>query len=275
MAAEGDARRGEYRAEFKAANEAAARESDRQGDTGALVARAELRALNAELSKPLQSAQTRDALLAQREVLQKRLFAPEGAAPVLQPPADDPVAKLAAKTEPWSPQDRAKLDAVGYAGIDWPAAPEGTTWSPALDAIGSQLVGRGIAPAVIERWVARGLALRDQEPATDMTPPLDENLVRDAQFALEAYVPDPALGGEGSKFLEETRLGDDFEFIRELAVLGKPLRALLTKARGARRALAGVNPGTPTHTRLSETIRDAYKRVYGGAPLPIRGARRP
>ena len=177
--------------------------------------------------------------------------------------ADDLVAVLATK-DVWTDQDRETLRAEGVVGIEWPAPPEGTEWSAALDHIAAQLVGRGIEPAVIERWVARGLALRDQEPATGMTPPLDENLVLDAKFALEAFLPDRTMRAEVEKFLDETGLGNDVEFIRELAVMGRPLRQLLGKARRAIDALKGVNEGSPAHKALTEARLAAYRRVYGG-----------
>ena len=99
----------------------------------------------------------------------------------------------------------------------------------------------------------------------ESAPPLDSKLVRDAQFALEAYLPDAAEHADAAAFLEETRLGDDPAFITELAAMGKPRRQLLAKARDARTALATVNEGTREHARPSEALRGLYQNIYGDA----------
>ena len=163
------------------------------------------------------------------------------------------------------------LEQRGFTPIEWPEMPDGRDWSPAADSVAAQLVGRGIEAATIERWVQRGLDLMAQEPADDHpAPPLDAALVADAQAALNAYLPDPAMRREVEDFLDTTGLGDDPAFIAELAALGKQPRALLAKAAQARVALGKVNAGSPAHTRLSEEIRNVYRRVYATTPLPIR-----
>lgn len=233
--------------------------------------RAQLTAVQAQLGQHLLPERTRQALLGEQTRLQQAIYAQTEAAATLAPRVDplsqESLDKLA-ETD-LAPEDRAALREQGVTIIDWPDAPEDREWDmPVLNAVSAQLVAREIAPADLQRWMARGAALAQQEPAAEASDldHLDPALVAAAQFALQAYLPDPVMRAKVTEFLEETGLGDDAEFITELAAKGAPLRRELEQARTERRALGTMNAGARDAIAMTASIEARYKKIYGGGP---------
>ena len=72
------------------------------------------------------------------------------------------------------------------------------------------------------------------------------------------------MRAEVEKFLEETGLGNDGQFIRELAAKGAPLRQELEEARRDRYRLGTLNAGSREYADTAAALAARYQRIYGG-----------
>jgi hypothetical protein len=111
--------------------------------------------------------------------------------------------------------------------------------------------------------VARGAALAQEEPGD--APALDPAVIADARFALQAFLPERTMRAQVEQFLEETGLGNDESFIRELASKGAPLRRELGQARADRFRLGTMNQGSREYTDTAASINARYQRIFGGS----------
>jgi len=210
-----------------------------------LSPRAALDAINAELARGHHTERTRQALLTEREHWQRAMFE-----------QTEQAAEAASRARQAAPP------VAGYTAGAHPAPPPGRTWdAPVLDAVAAQLVTREIASADISRWLARGAALAQQEPGEP--PALDPALIADARFALKAFLPERTMRAQVERFLEETGLGNDEPFIRELAARGAPLRQELAEARRDRFRLGTLNAGSPEYADTAAALAARYQRIYG------------
>jgi hypothetical protein len=131
-----------------------------------------------------------------------------------------------------------------------------------VEAVTTHLVGRAIPSADLERWMARGVALSQQEPGA--APALDAAVIAAARFALKAFLPERNMRAQVEKFLEETGLGNDEQFIRELAAKGAPRRLELEAARQDRFRLGTLNAGSREYADTAAALTARYQRIYGG-----------
>lgn len=212
---------------------------------GPLSPRAVIAAVNAELEKGHghQTERRRQELLAQRDQAYRDAFE-----------ESERSAEAESRTEQAPPR-----------GAEYAVAPPpGRVWNaPAVDAVTAQLVGRAIPPADLARWMARGAALAQEEPGD--APPLDAAVIADARFALQVFLPERTMRAEVEKFLEETGLGNDEAFIRELAAKGAPLRQELEEARRDRYRLGTLNAGSREYVDTAAALAARYRKVYGGS----------
>jgi hypothetical protein len=248
MEREGSVWRDEFRAKLAEKYRTDFAKEDVARGTGTLNPRAMVAAVNLQLEKGLgyQSEHTRQALLSEREHWQRQVF-------------EENTERAAATAR----AEQAAPPVAGYTAGAHPAPPPGRAWNaPALDAVAAQLVAREIAPADLSRWLARGAALAQGEPAD--APALDAAVIADARFALQAFLPERMLRAQVEKFLEETGLGNDEQFIRELAARGAPLRQELEEARRDRYRLGTLNEGSQEHKDVAASINARFKRIYGG-----------
>jgi hypothetical protein len=81
---------------------------------------------------------------------------------------------------------------------------------------------------------------------------------------LQAFFPGRSLRAHVDQFLEETGLGNDEQFIRELAARGGPLRQELGQAQAKRRTLGTMNQGSREYADMAASITEHYRRIYGG-----------
>ena len=79
-----------------------------------------------------------------------------------------------------------------------------------------------------------------------------------------AFLPERTMRAEVEKFLEETGLGNDEQFIRELAAKGAPLRQELEEARRDRYRLGTLNAGSREYADTAAALAARYQRIYGG-----------
>jgi hypothetical protein len=222
----------------------------------ALARRQRLDEIRATLAQPFVLGSVRTALEAELEAIYRGLPVSDEA------PAsgDDRVdAPRGSEDEP-SPDEPVDVE------LTWPDAPEGHEWNEAVvEATVAQLTDRGVAPERVARWRDRGLALlaapSDARPA--LPDDFPDDVLAAARFALEAYLPERPLRTEVTRWLAQTGLAGDPEFVQWLGALGAPLLQERAQADAELARLEQLNPGSPAYVAAAERRLARYQRVYG------------
>ena len=85
------------------------------------------------------------------------------------------------------------------------------------------------------------------------------------RFAMDAYFPDRSERELVNDWLDKTGNANNRALIEYAAELGRPLLEELRQAHAERRALAGMNQGTPRYADTAASIGARYRRIYGGS----------